>query len=228
MATSTTTSTTTPIQITIPPLYSVITYSYVGNNSFVGNDASSDEYTNNNKFAKSLSFGTTAPGQTSKSIIIYLSVPNAGAINNIKLALTNTGGITFQNNIFGIETKNYIDDNLKIYNYFQGINSDNDPTNVNNVGILNKDNITSQYAYLNVTLPINQTFFINGSIRYRWYFDYSGEDKIKNLQSTPITTTSTTSSTTPTSTTTTTTPSFIWQDENGVVHIISGGNEIVL
>jgi hypothetical protein len=139
--------------------------------TMTGNNASGNKGTIGTINATSLSFGHLAPGETSETVIIALRAPYAKTIDNIKIALINTGDIPFSNNVFGIEFRNYIDYNIKPSSYFQGVNEDNEANNVNNIDIENKDNISSQYVYLNVSLPTSQGSGA-GVIRLKWYFDY--------------------------------------------------------
>lgn len=136
-----------------------------------GNDGSNSKGTINTINSQAISFGPLAPGETSETKIIFLRVPYAKTIDNIKIALIDTEGITFANTIFGIEIRNYLDYNLIPSSYFQGVNSDNLSSNAFNVAVDNNSPTTSQYVYLNVVVPESQTL-TSGTIRYRWYFDY--------------------------------------------------------
>ena len=173
---TTTTTTTTTLPLRPPSLSKVETVIFSKGSSGVitstGNDGSSNKGSINTINSQSLSFGTLAPGSISKTIIIGLRVPNAKTIDNIKICLVDTGDIEFQNNIFGVEVRSYIDYNVVCSTFFQGLNEDNDPNNANNIAVENKDIISSQYVYLNVRLPENQTVG-NGVIRIKWYFDYA-------------------------------------------------------
>ena len=176
MTTTTTTTTTTTLPLRPPSLSKVETVIFSkGSNGVItstGNNGSGSKGTISTINSQSISFGTLAPGSTSQTIIVGLRVPNAKTIDNIKICLINTGDIEFQNNIFGVEIRNYIDYNIVCSEFFQGLNEDNDPYNLNNIDVENKDNISSQYVYLNVRLPENQTTG-NGVIRIKWYFDYA-------------------------------------------------------
>jgi len=175
---TTTTTTTTPTTTTTTTTYLPISVVEVVRTDIDGNeleitDASDNANTINTPFAKSFSFGAIGPGQLSTAHIIFLRVPKARSIGNIKLALRNTGGIVFANNIFGV-TKSSI---LTTYNaptqYFQGINIDDLPSNAYNISIDNRDSYTSDYVYLFLNLPLNNTLE-TGLIKYKWYFDYAG------------------------------------------------------
>ena len=173
------TTTTTTTTTTLPPrplsLYMVETAVYSKDNGQIkmitGNNASGNKGTIGTINSTSLSFGSLAPGETSETIIINLRAPYAKTIDNIKIALINTGDIIFANNIFGIEFRSYIDYNIKPSSYFQGINEDNEANNVNNIDINNKDNLSSQYVYLNVSLPTSQSSGA-GVMRLKWFFDF--------------------------------------------------------
>jgi len=134
-------------------------------------DASDSNSTINTIDSKSLSLGPLAPGQISDTKIIYLRVSSAIAINNIKIALIDTGGITFGSEIFGVEIQSYLDYNIVPTTYFVGENRDNSSLNGNNVSILNSGANKSQYVYLNVHLPENQVLGA-GTVRFKWFFDY--------------------------------------------------------
>jgi hypothetical protein len=171
----TTTTTTTTLPVRPPSLSKVETVIFSRDITNVttstGNDGSGNKGTINTINSQSLSFGILAPGETSKTIIVGLRVPYAKTIDNIKICLVDTGDIEFKNNIFGVEIRSYIDYNVVCSTFFQGLNEDNDPYNMNNIEVENKDNISSQYVYLNVSLPENQIMG-NGVIRIKWYFDF--------------------------------------------------------
>jgi hypothetical protein len=134
--------------------------------------ASDNEQTQDTPFASSMSFGTIAPGQTSKTVIVGLNIPTVSAIQNIKIALVDAGGIEFANGIFGVEAFTELRGDLEPTTYFQGVNDDDSELNVYNVEVPTRTNIASTYVYLNVTLPQDHTLG-TGVIRYKWYFDYS-------------------------------------------------------
>ena len=178
---STTTTTTTPTTATTTttpsPLQEVITTFISSTEGFEitqQTSASDNAETINTSFAKSSSFGTIAPGETSKNIIIQLNIPNVRGIANIKLALVALEGIEFENNIFGISKDYLLRDDIVPNEYFQGINTDNSPTNSYNISIANIDNNASEYVYLNLTLPLDSITGV-GIIRLKWYYDYAGE-----------------------------------------------------
>jgi hypothetical protein len=170
--TTTTTPTTTTTTTTPAPLSIVSTTQFVDLVAFQSSNASDSSTTQNSLLAQSFSFGTIAPGQTSKTIIVALNIPYAKAITNIKIGLTSTGGITFSNNIFGITNSIELREDITPDNYFQGINTDNTSTNAYNISIPNKDSHTSDYVYLNVQVPSNQVIG-EGIIKLRWFFDYT-------------------------------------------------------
>jgi hypothetical protein len=117
------------------------------------------------------SFGMLAPLESSQTNIVQLFVPDVAAITNIRLALIDTGGIVFDNTIFGFDSRTFIDTNVVPESFFEGVSdkSNNSPYNIS-VSSLNR--LASVYIYLNVNLPINQPF-IAGTIRYQWIFDYA-------------------------------------------------------
>lgn len=168
---TTTTTTTTP-----PPLGIVQTTQFeMVNNQFIPiqtSNASDDSTTQNLLLSQSLSFGTTAPNETSKIIIVALNVPYTQAITNIRIGLVSVGGIEFANNIFGITNSVELRDDIMPDSYFQGVNSTRSATSVYNINIPNKDSHTSQYVYLNVKLPQDQIIG-EGIVKFKWYFDYS-------------------------------------------------------
>ena len=54
-------------------------------------------------------FGMLGSGEISQTNIFQLFVTDVAAITNIRLALIDTGGIVFDNSIFGVETRGLID-----------------------------------------------------------------------------------------------------------------------
>jgi len=142
---------------------------------FVQKDASSasdNDETVNTVFANSLNFGTIAPGETSENLIISLNIPFTKAITNIKLGLIDTGDITFANNIFGITSATTVRTDITPSTYFQGVNTDDSATNQYNVSIPNNTATTSDYVYLNISLP-RSSILRTDIVRLKWYFDYA-------------------------------------------------------
>ena len=133
--------------------------------------ASDDKETINTLRAGSLSFGTIAPGETSKTIIIALNIPNTYKIGNIKLGLMSVEGVDFANNIFGITSSPVINTSLIPANYFQNLNDNDSDTNEYNISIDNQSYNMSNYVYLNMSLPLKQLLGV-GNIVYKWFFDY--------------------------------------------------------
>ena len=121
--------------------------------------------------ATSLALGSISPGETSVTKIIYLRIPNAIGIDNIKIGLINNGGIDFTTTTFGIEIHNHIDNNIVPTKYFTGINETGNSNNIHNVSVGNNGNIQSNYVYLNITLPSNHNLNA-GVVRFKWFFDY--------------------------------------------------------
>lgn len=149
-------------------------------------NASDNKETLRTAFARSFSFDTVAAGDTSKTLIFYLWIPEARAIGNIKLGLLETGGITFTNTTFGISTNGNLSASISPQSYFQGINVNGLSSNNYNISVPNRDLNASEYVYLNISLP--ETFGLQtGVIKYKWFFDYDGVDSF-------ATTTTTTSS----------------------------------
>ena len=184
-ATTGTTTPTTTTTTTAPKIYKVLTkvetVEVRNGISYTEQDGSDNESTINTIFSDSLELGPIAPGETCATKIIYLRVPSATSIQNIKLSLIGTGGITFVSSIFGVETQNYLDYNLIPSSYFQGVNSDKSSTSIYNISIPNNGLLQSQYVYLNVSLPMDQTFEA-GTIRLKWFFDYnSGVASTENI-----------------------------------------------
>ena len=135
-------------------------------------DASDNNETVNTPFSESANFGVIAPGGTSGVVVVQLSIPFSKAITNVKLALINSGGITFANNIFGITSSVELRSDITPSSYFQGINTNNSPSNSYNISIPNNIQDTSDYVYLNISLPRGNSLG-EGVTRFRWYFDYS-------------------------------------------------------
>jgi hypothetical protein len=160
----------------MPPLGIVQTTQYVlVNGTLIASQissASDSPDTISSPFAKSFSFGTIAPGEISKTIIVQLNIPNVKAITNIKLGLVDIGDITFTDTMFGINSSIELRDDITPDYYFQGVNTNKIPTSAYNISIGNKDNCTSAYVYLNVGLPSDYTFK-TGMLKWKWYFDYA-------------------------------------------------------
>jgi len=136
------------------------------------NSTSDSSDTKNNSYAHAMNFGTISPGDISQTLVIALNVPYVQDITNIRMGLTDSGNITFANNLFGITTSADLREDIVPESYFQGVNSSKSSISVYNVNIPNKDNHSSVYVYLNVTLPVNQ-IVENGMLKYKWFFDYS-------------------------------------------------------
>lgn len=169
---SETTTTTTTLPSRPISLKSVDTIRVTTNGEIIGTDSSDSKGTLNTINSKALSFGPLAPGQTSETMIVYLKVPNSSAINNIKIALIDCGGLTFGETKFCIETYSFLDYNIIPTSEFLGVNSTDDSESIYNVDIANKDWYTSQYVYLNVVIPQGQLLG-SGTIKYRWFMDYA-------------------------------------------------------
>jgi len=173
--TTTTTSPTTTTTTTPTALNSVKTIYYELSGDKVvkteTSDASDNSQTINTDTAKSISFGTIAPKEKSKNIIVALNVPKTRAITNIKIGLISTGGITFSTTTFGISKSIEIRDDITPSEYFQGVNSNKSSTSVYNIAVNNRDKYSSEYIYLNTILPADHVFG-TGIIKYKWWFDY--------------------------------------------------------
>lgn len=174
-STPTVTATTTTVR---PPLLIVKTSLYKKvKGKFIEaefTDASDNPLTRNRPFAQSLNFGTLAPGETSETMIIALNVPYVKGIRNIKLGLTNTGGLTFTNQTFGINSSIELRSDITPDNHFEGLNTkEPSPTNSEyTISIDNRDKFNSAHVYLNVKLPLNQNLGF-GIIGFKWYFEYA-------------------------------------------------------
>lgn len=170
-----TTTTTTPI-LTLADrpiqLKSVQTVLVTRDSRTIADDASDNKGTLNTIDAQSLSFGPLAAGETSETKIIYLNVPNAVAIRNIKVGLVDTGSVVFSTNSFGVETREILDYNIVPSSYFAGLNTDNLPTNVYNISVENAGENYSQYVYINIKVPDNQAVG-DGIVKLVWFFDYA-------------------------------------------------------
>ena len=175
---STTTATTPitidPIVITPERSIKTIMYEKIGD-EFVEleySDGSDSMNTEKTPFAKAFNFGTIAPGETSKTIIISLYVPYASGINNIKIACINSGGLTFTTTTFGVTTSSELRTDIEPDTYFTGINTSKDATSLFNVSVANNGQYRSEYVYLNIKTPLNNDL-ITGVVRYVWFIDYS-------------------------------------------------------
>lgn len=125
----------------------------------------------NRRYGGTFNFGYMAPGQTSKTIITYLSLSGTAGIKNIKLSITDTGGISFYENAFAYDILDYVDNKFSPLSFFNGVNQNFDKQSPYNISIPNRNTLTSKYVYLNVTLPDSAPFW-QGIIRYAWFFDY--------------------------------------------------------
>lgn len=182
--TTTTTPTTTTTTTTLPPLAIVQTSQFeIVNGQFVAiqaSNASDDPTTRSQLLSQSFTFGTIAPNETSKTVIVAINVPYVKAITNIKIGLVSSGGIVFTNSIFGIASSVELRGDITPDAYFQGVNInriiDNTQTNPAiypyNISIRNKDNHTSEYVYLNVKLPQGQIIG-EGMIKFHWWFSFA-------------------------------------------------------
>lgn len=159
------------LQDRVPQLKSVQTIIMTKTGKVIANDASDNKGTLNTINAQSLSFGPLAAGETSETKIIYLNVPFANAIRNIKIGLMDTGSVPFATTSFGIVTREDLDYNISPDRYFTGL-SDGTATNVNNVAVLNAGETFSQYVYINMKVPDNQSVG-DGIVKLIWFFDYA-------------------------------------------------------
>ena len=166
-----TTTTTTP-----SPLRTVKTnfFKKTGSEFFEieNSDASDSNESINTVRAFSFNFGTLAPGETSKTIIVSLEVVHADAIGNIKLGLINAGGIAFSNDIFRIASSSELSDSIVPDQFFQGINAEESEISIYNISIDNRLNNVSDFVYLSINLPIDN-FLGEGVVRFKWFFDHS-------------------------------------------------------
>jgi hypothetical protein len=172
--TTTTTPTTTTTTTTPAPLKEVITVFIDGESLEVvqQTSASDDVKTEDTPFSNSASFSTVAPGETSKTIITQLNIPNVKGITNIKLGLINIGELSFSSNSFGVANNYLLIKDYPIESYFQGVNTDKSASSAYNISIPNKDLNNSDYVYLNINVPRN-SIPEPSIIRYRWFFDFA-------------------------------------------------------
>jgi hypothetical protein len=115
-------------------------------------------------------------------MIFQLNVPLVKAITNIKIGIISISNITFTSEMIGItkstELREDIDPANGFYDgyswvyYFDGINEDESPTSAYNISVANKNDHTSEYVYLNMKLPNDQSIG-EGLIRFKWFFDYA-------------------------------------------------------
>ena len=135
----------------------------------------------NTPLSKSFSFGSIAPAGSSQILAVSLNVPNVRAIDNIQLGLVETGGIVFNNNIFGYTTSVELRDDIIPDSYFQGVNSSKIKANQDtinpyvlpyNIPVKNRDNFNSEYVYLNINLPTYNPIG-KGVAKFCWFFDYA-------------------------------------------------------
>jgi hypothetical protein len=159
-------------QVRVSALNHVDTIVVYSSGEVLGTDCSDNNGTLETINSKALSFGPLAPGQLSSTLIIYLKVPTSIAIQNIRLALVDCGGLSFEDTNFGVETRPYLDYNIVPSTNFSGVNEARDVNSIYNISVNNKDFQTSDYVYLNVSIPRDQLFG-TGTIRYKWFFDYA-------------------------------------------------------
>jgi len=180
--TTTTPTTTTPTTTTtttlayplarIASLKQVKTIYLTNGTENIGTDSSDNKGTLKTIESDSLSFGPLAPGETSPTMIIYLNVPSAIVISNVKIALIDCGGFNFSDTNFGVEIKSFIDYNIVPSSEFAGINVIKDYNSIYNITVGARDLQNSNYVYLNVVVPRGQLFG-SGVVRYFWMFDYA-------------------------------------------------------
>jgi len=179
---TTTTTTTTPAPLSIVKTTQFSTISADNVVPIQTSNASDDNSTQNSLLAQSFSFGTIAPNQTSKTMIFQLNVPRVKAITNIKIGIISVSNITFTSEMIGITKSTELRDDIDpadgfydgyswVY-YFDGINEDESPTSAYNISVANKNDHTSEYVYLNMKLPNDQSIG-EGLIRFKWFFDYA-------------------------------------------------------
>lgn len=125
----------------------------------------------NSLSSQSSTFGMIAPKERSQTNIVQLFVPDVASITNIRLALVDSGGIMFDNSIFGVDSRGFIDQNVVPESFFQGV-SDKSENSPYNIEIANLNRFSSQYVYLNMSVPVDDEFTA-GTIRYQWLFDYA-------------------------------------------------------
>ena len=135
-------------------------------------NASESPDTKETVFSKSMTFGTLAPGETSRTMVVALNVPNVKAITNIKLGLMNTGNIDFANNVFGIHNDYRLSRSIIPESYFQGVNTTGEASNQYNIDIPTREANISDYVYLNINVP-SDSIPEASVIRYRWFFDFA-------------------------------------------------------
>jgi hypothetical protein len=170
--TTTTTSTTTlvsPLIIVKTDQFALVNGKFTTINSI---NASDDIATGNSLLSHSFSFGTVAPNETSKIMIISLNIPNVKAITDIKIGLVSTGGIEFANDLFAITSSPELRSDIVPDSYFQGVNSERLASSLLNMDIPNRDAHSSEYVYLSTKLPQNHEFGV-GNIRFKWFFKYA-------------------------------------------------------
>ena len=56
--------------------------------------------------------------------------------------------------------------------YFEGLNTDNLSTNIYNISIPNIGETSSQYVYINMKVPDDQSIG-DGIVKLIWFFDYA-------------------------------------------------------
>ena len=166
---TTTTTTTEPPLTAISVVNTVV---LINGKEVEISDASDSELTIDTPFAKSLTFGTLAPKEVSETMVVALRVPQAQSIRNVRLGLIDTGGLDFTIDTFGIYSSYQLDNNVIPSTYFQGINEEKLASSPYNAIINTINSNTSDYVYLNVKMPDNN-FIGTGTIRYKWWFDYS-------------------------------------------------------
>lgn len=135
---------------------------------------------------QALSYGRIAQGTHSPVKVIDFIFTGISVANNIKLGLISSGGVNVNeapeniandgsaaNGVFGIEHSSSFDTAIArgpLKRHFAGLNQSNLSTDSNNVIVGKRNDVTSQYVYLDIETPSNETGVKGGTLRL--FFDF--------------------------------------------------------
>ena len=132
------------------------------------------------------SFGRLSSGTTSSVKVIDFAFTGVSSVQNVKLGITSSGGLTVneqptgigadgssENGLFGIEHSQSFDPTTAkgpLDRHFQGVNETGLAGDANNVEIGSRNSTTSQFVYLDLEIVSNVTGTAGGT--YKIFFDY--------------------------------------------------------
>jgi len=122
----------------------------------------------------SLFMGNFQPGEKSDVTIVNMLVSGISSITNVKLGITENGisGADVSDTVLYGVTET-IDPSFVPSKYFDGVNTDNTASNLNNINVGVKDianPIESKYIYLQIDIP--ERYMGRAYLTFRFFFDY--------------------------------------------------------